>query len=88
MSSETQNKIINHLKKGNPVIVLVHGYVKLVDGKTSHKAYDSHYITLLGINEKNEIMVGDPGNSHVDGYTTINLLSNTSNADCYFLVSK
>lgn len=88
LTSDEQNVIIDHLRKGNPVILLVHGTVKLVDGRSSFKSYGNHFITLLGINEKNQIMVGDPGDINDNGYSTMESLNNTSRADSYFLVSK
>lgn len=81
-----QDEIINHLKGGNPVILLVQGPVILSNGGRYN--YTSHYITLLGINENNEVFVGDPGSRNTDGYTTINSLTNNSRACVYYLISK
>ena len=83
---QDKTRIINHLKGGNPVILLIHRPVVLVDGSTSGTS--DHYITLLGINEKNEVFVGDPGSSNTDGWTTMENLCNLSKATNYFLISK
>ena len=85
-TDQDKNKVIKHVKSGKPVILLIHRPVVLVDGSTSGTT--DHYVTLLGINSKNELFVGDPGSSNTDGWTTIENLCNLSKASCYFLISK
>lgn len=81
-----KNEIISHLKAGNPVILLVHGTVRLLNGGSY--SYGSHYITLLGVNEQNQVYVGDPGSYTTDGYTTMDLLTSGVSIENYILVSK
>ena len=85
-SVEGKNKIISHLKSGNPVILLVQGTVKLANGGSY--SYGSHYITLLGIDEKNQVFVGDPGSWTTDGYSTMDILSSGATISDYFLINK
>ncbi|MBR3255627.1 MAG: C39 family peptidase [Clostridia bacterium] len=86
INSSSQNEIINHLKSGKPVILLVHGTVSTDVGRGG--PYTSHYITLLGINDKNKVFVGDPGSSWNHSYTTMDNLVNNAHPDKYFLVSR
>lgn len=82
VNSSQKNEILNHLRKGKPVVVLMRGNLTLSNGGSYH--YDGHYITLLGINEKNEVYVGDPGSWTTDGYTTIDRISNLQ---VYYLIN-
>ena len=50
----TKQQVIEHLKTGQPVIVLLHG------GLAGNVTYEGHYITLLGINSQGQIFLGDP----------------------------
>lgn len=82
INSSQKNEILNHLKQGKPVLVLMRGNLTLSNGGSYN--YDGHYITLLGINEKNEVYVGDPGSWTTDGYTTLDRISNLQ---VYYLIN-
>lgn len=86
-NASAKAEIINHLKSGNTVILLMSGNVKLINGQSYN--YDlPHFITLLGINDKNEVFIGDPGSWQTDGYSTMDLLAAYTNITDYILVSK
>lgn len=76
-----KNKVIEHLKTGNPVIINVH-YSTI-----GHNYYDGHYLTLLGIDASGKIFLGDPagGGNNSDYYTEAEIFS--GNWQCY-LISK
>ena len=62
----SKDEIIQHLKEGNPVILNISSGYKVVVGRSS---YDGHYVTLLGLNSKGEIMLGDPAGGGINnGY--------------------
>lgn len=62
----SKDEIIQHLKEGNPVILNISAASDVIVGRS---AYDGHYVTLLGINSKGEIMLGDPAGGGINnGY--------------------
>lgn len=62
----SKDEIIQHLKEGNPVILNIYAASDVIVGRS---AYDGHYVTLLGINSKGEIMLGDPAGGGINnGY--------------------
>ena len=84
VTSSSKQEIINHLKKGGTILALMH------NGYVGGHFYEGHFIALLGINDKNEIFIGDPGqfNNPTDGWYSIDNVLNTVKVDNYLLVSK
>jgi hypothetical protein len=52
--ARSRQAIIDHLRSGNPV--LLHVSHRTV----GDQGYDGHYVTLLGINDQDQIFLGDP----------------------------
>lgn len=82
----SEDKVIEHLKNGNPVIVNAKGPVDLDDG-THNDRYGGHYITALGLDENGHVFIGDPGAN--DGTMSVEKLKNAvGTAGGYFLVEE
>ena len=55
--SASKEEVLEHLRSGQPVIVLLHG------NRAGNITYGGHYVTLLGVNNQGEIFLGDPARS-------------------------
>ena len=92
LGKEGQKEIVDNLKQENPVLVLVHGSNNsaILSGNPKSAKYTGHYLTLLDINEKGEIFVGDPGSlswgTDTNGWHTLDELINNTKIDQYLLV--
>ena len=60
----TNNDILNELKRGAQIIINV------VDGYVGDYYYEGHYYTILGINENNQVFVGDPAPTNLSEFTS------------------
>ena len=80
------NKVIEHLKKGNPLVMHIHSN----NGISLNGArYTGHYITFLDYNEsKKQIFVGDSGCDKGSGWQTVEYLKNSGAFLHAFYVSK
>ena len=58
----SKEEMIEELKKGNPVVYHVN------NGTVGDKYYSGHYVSLLGVNENDQIFLADPGSTHNSGY--------------------
>lgn len=76
-----KNKVIEHLKTGNPVLINIH------NSTIGRTPYEGHYLTLLGIDASGKIFLGDPagGGNNTDYYTEDEIFGGTW--ECY-LISK
>ena len=85
-SDEDANRIIEHLKKGQPIIFNYQGMLQLNAGN----GFDSgpgHFVTLLGLDNNNNIYVGNPAWG-CSGYTSMRLIKQTPIIKRYYLVTK
>lgn len=74
-SSDAMSKIVEHLKSGMPVIYNIHGTLTLNDGESNDYSANGHFITLLGLDDDDNIFVGDPYGK--DGYATQQNITNS-----------
>lgn len=64
-ASNISNIIINHLKSGKPIVI---------NAERGYYTSDSHYMTLLAINDKNEVYLSNPGDTTKNGWVDLSTL--------------
>ena len=61
--NEFKETVLNNLKEGRPVLIHVKNKIKV-----GNRGYKGHYMTLLGMNNNGEILLGDPNDNENCGY--------------------
>ena len=84
--STSANRILQHLKEGKPVILNIGGTLVLNDGTSNDYSAYGHFITLLGLDSRENVFVGDPYGA--DNYTKMKNISNSGPKGFYLIEEK